>query len=1219
MIQLYINSQLVDITESVGLFLNKRFEEVENPTYYFSDYSKTITLPFTTENKKIFDNFNRTDSVVTTSTIDPRSKIPYQLLYNGQLVMEGFCKLNNANSIYTDNHFELELFSQFGLIMSEIEELTFNKYDVQSNGGEKEDKYLITTPWEPTVIDRNLVRDSFEQTTHSLDGNDILDYIKFIPSYQGKYSEFQSDRQERPNQEIVELTQERDEHFTREFRSYYQQPAIFVDKLWQIAKNKIETITDYQFILDNSWFNSQNPYYTDLLYTCPSLYGENSDFNEQSETYNSDSLNYHIQIITQKNLSSHHDKRLYFSPEGEILNRGIFNRKQSGATTFTWNGNLQFFCQNYTKKYGKIRANNPLFVRFYAVNALNNIPIEHAQHTVMLYSCSYNTNKHFDEKYDVSVFNDYLAQSLKPDGYESVQGYWFSQNVSISLNIVENVPYYIVCDSYWANNGAGLEVANSSTALKSDWVWYDSFSTGIGYHIFANLSNASVKTIDYNRSYSNLDLNRIFPKDVTLLKVLLNYCKMFGLCWDVNQDEKTISIMSRNKFFSNYGIFDWSKKLDRSHDFILEPLCFSNRYVNFNVEEGNGEKLKKYYNKYGMGYGAKTINTNYQFNNDETDLYDGIQPSIVATKSQFSKLLNNDDPTQDSFVGFNVKVRPNEQYIDNDDEGSNAGGWGSFYFWNGTFIPDIRLSLIGRKGPLIYITDDTDYQISHGEYMWNGTGTFTTECYKLPLISTISNDNWSVHFESPKEYFFEKPSGNINYIYDNFWKNFIDERYSVQSKKLTAYFYLTPEDYKKINFRQFVKIENTLYHVNRIIDYDFDTNSPTKVELVQVWNTDAYTEGQNSFPDLSVSPNTLEVDFQTYKPIDVFSSVDWFISNKPSWLNWKYDATNPNRILIKANSNPLRSRVGVLSVRTVQTQGGKYLQDSVIIKQNPLTAHLYINPPTATVNAEGGTVVVQIDSLPKEVKIVKKPSWCSINIRETDSPNIPVVLRKIVEPEPKGVDKTIITHNITAIATISVEPNDNNIPRSGKVRFSNGSVEKDLTIKQLGNKVVTNDDLILVGNNTPGTWNPRSDKQIDPDSLTISRGTIDNLTNNVVDKLDFQFKPQLVESDEIKEESSGGTLLFRTLDGKNIVKNYNYGEWLQNFKLVVGDIEGGKVVINDKEYTSTYFESLPKGTSITLTALPDDGKTFVKWSDNVSTQTRNILIVEDIEIYPIFE
>ena len=137
--------------------------------------------------------------------------------------------------------------------------------------------------------------------------------------------------------------------------------------------------------------------------------------------------------------------------------------------------------------------------------------------------------------------------------------------------------------------------------------------------------------------------------------------------------------------------------------------------------------------------------------------------------------------------------------------------------------------------------------------------------------------------------------------------------------------------------------------------------------------------------------------------------------------------------------------------------------------------------------------------------------------------------------------------------------------------------------------------------------------------MSISSGTIENLNNNNIDKLDMTFLPQMKETEEIKETSSGGVLLFRTLDNKTITKNYNYGEYLQNFKLVVGPLNGGKVVINDKEYTSTVFESLPKGTSITLTAVPDGGKSFVKWSDNVSTPTRNILLVEDIKIYPIFE
>jgi hypothetical protein len=137
MIQLYVNNQLVDITESVGLFLNKKFEDVDNPTLYFADYSKTITLPMTANNKKIFSNFQRQDSVVTTETIDPRKKIPFQLLYNSQLVMEGFLKINNANTIITDNKYECELFSQFGLIMNELSEMTFNKYETQSYGGEK--------------------------------------------------------------------------------------------------------------------------------------------------------------------------------------------------------------------------------------------------------------------------------------------------------------------------------------------------------------------------------------------------------------------------------------------------------------------------------------------------------------------------------------------------------------------------------------------------------------------------------------------------------------------------------------------------------------------------------------------------------------------------------------------------------------------------------------------------------------------------------------------------------------------------------------------------------------------------------------------------------------------------------------------------------------------------------------------------------------------------
>ena len=171
----------------------------------------------------------------------------------------------------------------------------------------------------------------------------------------------------------------------------------------------------------------------------------------------------------------------------------------------------------------------------------------------------------------------------------------------------------------------------------------------------------------------------------------------------------------------------------------------------------------------------------------------------------------------------------------------------------------------------------------------------------------------------------------------------------------------------------------------------------------------------------------------------------------------------------------------------------------------------------------------------------------------------------------------------------------------------------------MGNKVVTNDDLIVVGNNTTGEWKPRTPKEIDPDSVSISSGSITNQSNLVIDKLDMTFLPQLKETEEISETSTGGVVMFRTLDGNNITRNYNYGEWQKNYLLIVQILNGGKVVINDKEYTSTYFESLPRGTNITLTVIPDEGKTFVKWSDGVTTPVRQITIIEDINIFPIFE
>ena len=114
--------------------------------------------------------------------------------------------------------------------------------------------------------------------------------------------------------------------------------------------------------------------------------------------------------------------------------------------------------------------------------------------------------------------------------------------------------------------------------------------------------------------------------------------------------------------------------------------------------------------------------------------------------------------------------------------------------------------------------------------------------------------------------------------------------------------------------------------------------------------------------------------------------------------------------------------------------------------------------------------------------------------------------------------------------------------------------------------------------------------------------------------------PQLYSDSELTETSTGGQVSFKTLDGETVVANYNYGPWLQSRKVVIGPFEGGKITVDNVEYNSTYFESLTDGTTISVSAIPDKGSTFVGWSDGIQTTNRTVVIEgSDVSFYPIFE
>lgn len=130
-------------------------------------------------------------------------------------------------------------------------------------------------------VDKDLVAQSFEKD-YNYGGNKLLDYITFIPAYNGIYEDFDSSKclintngslsgifptsKEDGGRTyttlngygLASLDRDYTEWEMRDLRSYHQRPAIKVSKL-------IETIcrqenSGYNVTYDSSFFNANNPY-----------------------------------------------------------------------------------------------------------------------------------------------------------------------------------------------------------------------------------------------------------------------------------------------------------------------------------------------------------------------------------------------------------------------------------------------------------------------------------------------------------------------------------------------------------------------------------------------------------------------------------------------------------------------------------------------------------------------------------------------------------------------------------------------------------------------------------------------------------------------------------------------------------------------------------------------------------------------------------------------
>lgn len=943
-IQLFIDNQEVELMGNETFTLNKVFDSVDNPMDIIVEYSKSINIPITKRNNIIMGNSYRLDKEIITNNdsniglyLDPCKRIPVKIIHNNDILLDGYAKFVSSTRSATDNHYTLNIFGILGDIfytMRDIvvkddgnvsSEYVLNDYSLgQDNSYTKFNKDFVYNSWSYDSVDLSHPKDAY-----------ISQIYGAAPTYCGLYPNFNSkkvqstafnlnlisdeledkwyntylsnnnitsptDRQEEMARNYVEgldpdglVGDGLKDYQMRDYRSYKQRPFIYFNKLMYMFNDKIEELFDYSVKLDDGWFNVNNPYWSRMCYMFDHIQKEDIDIQPSSP----------LKIIDSQYSDSVIDDDTYITYSTTISNTVEGSTTSSTLITNPFNLALSLKLQNSLKEiYPNISRDYDIELR---TNNNIRVTIEYGGNIKYFYSAPRSLQlvnsqpEVWNSDWEMPTASNFIPLTEAPDnmidGYKNIsQKEWFyylpipqiefdninnSKIMNITVEISSNYKRNPIMASFFsaANEyGAGFPISISNNDVD------------VAYGLFKTF----ITPISYKTSWQNINvgLSSFYKKEEPLFDVILQYTKMFGLVWNVDYNNKIITIQRRETLFKDYEVEDWSKKLDKTNPITVQPVLFQSKYIKFGYEDIDGLRYSQYKDEFNSQYGDKILRTKYEFNSENKNMIDGILPLIASNRSfiPYEEMINWDTTSiLQSKIDDIVRL---ECASTNDDRPISSGNW--------------CLRSHNNTVDKSYISDDTVLMIMNDEscyldYRAIEAGQIPTNSfigiYDMPVFSPIWKDDveafptygtyYSCLFNTPKvdytkDLIFDKANGRT--IYDLFWGNYISDRYNTQNKMVVANFNLSISDYNNFKFNKLVILDNQLFLVNRIIDFDPTSTSTTKCELIQIQNINNYNKPLEKFEPIVIggleqsSPDWYLADIE-----DGYGTITFYVRGYP--------------------------------------------------------------------------------------------------------------------------------------------------------------------------------------------------------------------------------------------------------------------------------------------------------------------------------------------------
>lgn len=858
MIRLFLNNREVELNESVSFAINKQFEDITSPADIKNDWSKTVQIPFTQSNHRLFGDLFNIDRLIVEGDdklmgiyFDPYKKVDFRLQWGDAIIMQGYAKnIDVSKESDGRGHYNITLNGELGRVFQEMKKITFDttteeqQYLIDGSKYLEEiiSKELLYKLWTSEASQTDLTLYDKTSSNYKVENifgfapnnsfNEDFDYQTFQidVSKSGKFSSVLDKKassilgEENTYVNLVGIDADtvigngllpRD---IGEYRSYLQLPYIFLNKLFQIFINKSKEITGYDFELDPVWFNNSNPYWTRLVYMLKQLNTKKSE--------------------TKENI---YDMRLF----SQTINQWSSSIQPTTKLVFDLKPNENF--SNETVPVVDWTVDPPVFVIDNKILSAQNNYFGMTLQAEAVYSGGNRVNTKLSPENGLEIEVTFIYNN---GNRESGKVLYIDEETTVEVEETDYIAIYKVGNGdtsgayytkwdleipiiYALYENGGADTAKIEVSAK--WLNNQQCFSNTSYGKIANNSNLNVKWLVYENlqhSYATFNLNHLWDNEYNLFNEILNYCKMYRLgifCDDIN---KIIKITPLSKYFSKYTISDWTNKLDLTKEYQIQPITFENKYLLFNYESDKTRLNEIYLTNTGLNYGEYRLTTSYEFNNEDKKLFNKIKNSIICSDT-VNSWGNLYDHTQI------VYVIPKEIYVHNrDKDGKNIDMFGSYWFYNGLFEFDTSSNL----EPVV-VSDDSSLQLGTQKFFY-GQWINTKKVDTYPQLGLKSDNNNLCIFNTPKEsYVYDLDYyNNTNGIYNNFWKNYLNERYNKQNKIVTCYLRLTPYDIANFEYNNFIKIDNQLYMINKIYDYQLNENVSTKVDLITIQDINGYTK-----------------------------------------------------------------------------------------------------------------------------------------------------------------------------------------------------------------------------------------------------------------------------------------------------------------------------------------------------------------------------------------